>query len=375
MGRLILGRWVANLYPGSFALVMATGIVSIACYLAGLEPIAWALFWVNQIAYTLLWLLTLARFLGFLPMVLADIADPGRGPGFLTMVAGTSVLGRQLSLLARNDVLALGLAVLATLLWALFTYGFLAGVIIRPEKPQPGRCVNGAWLLAVVATQSVPLAWVGARSVLGLQDHIVFLMLGFHLLGYVLYLMIIGLIIYQFVAFRLDPTLLTPPYWINMGAMAITALAGAVLVSLAPESTLLQAVLPFLKGLTILAWAVATWWIPLLVVLFAWRHLAAKVGFAYDPQYWSMVFPLGMYSVCTFRLAQVTGVTFLQTLSQAFAYIAVAAWAAVCLGMARHILGELQSAPVIQWQEADDPPEGPPPDHDPPTDGPSGYFV
>jgi tellurite resistance protein TehA-like permease len=145
-----------------------------------------------------------------------------------------------------------------------------------------------------------------------------------------------------------------------MGAMAITTLAGAVLVSLAPESALLQAVLPFLQGLTILAWAVATWWIPLLVVLFAWRHLVGKVGLYYDPQYWSMVFPLGMYSVCTFRLAQVTGFAFLQHLSQAFAYVAVAAWAAVFMGLARHILGELQSAPVVRWEEADQPADLPP---------------
>jgi tellurite resistance protein TehA-like permease len=360
MGRLILGRWVGDLYPGSFALVMATGIVSIACHLAGLVAVAWALFWVNHIAYTLLWLLTLARLLGFLPKVVADIADPGRGPGFLTMVAGTSVLSRQLSLLAGNDVLALALAVAATLLWALLIYGFLVGAILRPEKPPPGRWVDGAWLLAVVATQSVSLAWVGARSVLGLQDPIFLLMLALHLLGYVLYLVLIGLILYQFVAFRLDPTLLTPTYWINMGAMAITTLAGAVLVSLAPESALLQAVLPFLQGLTILAWAVATWWIPLLVVLFAWRHLVGKVGLYYDPQYWSMVFPLGMYSVCTFRLAQVTGFAFLQHLSQAFAYVAVAAWAAVFMGLARHILGELQSAPVVRWEEADQPADLPP---------------
>jgi len=350
MRRLVLNRWVADLYPGSFALVMATGIVSIACQLAGLEPVAWALFLVNQATYVLLWVLTLARLFGFFPRVLADIADPSRGPGFLTTVAGTSVLGRQFSLLARNDGVALGLAALATLLWGLIIYSFLAGVITQAEKPKPGRCVNGAWLLAVVATQSVPLAWIGAAGpLLGPDEQAMFLMLAFHLVGYVLYLVIVTLITYQFVAFPLDPTLLTPPYWINMGAMAITALTGTVLVSLASHSGLLRLVLPFLEGLTILAWAVATWWIPLLVALFAWRHLVAKVGLNYDPQYWSMVFPLGMYSVCTFQLGQVTGVSLLYIISQAFAYIGLTAWAVLSLGLVRTAVASLRSVP--DWQE------------------------
>jgi len=154
----------------------------------------------------------------------------------------------------------------------------------------------------------------------------------------------VGLIVYQFIAFRLDPALLTPPYWINMGAMAITTLTGGVLTGLAPQSALLQAVLPFLEGLTILAWAVATWWIPLLVILFGWRHLVGKVGFAYDPQYWSMVFPLGMYSACTFQLALVTRLAFLEAPAHAFAYIGLGAWTVVFLGLVRRVLAEVRSA-------------------------------
>ena len=35
---------VANLFPGYFALVMATGIVSMASFLLGMGSIAWTLF-------------------------------------------------------------------------------------------------------------------------------------------------------------------------------------------------------------------------------------------------------------------------------------------------------------------------------------------
>jgi len=345
-----LARPIGSLHPGCFALVMATGIVSIACHLAGLEPAAWVLFRVNEVAYVLLWALTLARLVGFTPRLLADFADPARGPGFLTMVAGTSVLGRQLVLLGGDESAGRVLGVLATLLWVVILYGFLAAVILRAEKPEPGRWVNGAWLLAVVATQSVPLAWMGVgRPLFEPVEQVAFLMLAFHLAGYLLYLAIICLILLQFIGFRVEPELLTPPYWINMGAMAITTLTGTVLVKLAPDSAVLGSVRPFLEGLTVFAWSVATWWIPLLVILFAWRHLPGRVRPRYEAQYWSMVFPLGMYSVCTYQLGQVTGVGLVQPVSQAFAYAGLLAWAAGFAGLLHSIRSQLTASPA-PWE-------------------------
>ncbi len=40
----------ANLFPGYFALVMATGIISIAAYLLGMRSLAWALLGINVVA-------------------------------------------------------------------------------------------------------------------------------------------------------------------------------------------------------------------------------------------------------------------------------------------------------------------------------------
>ncbi|HKY43731.1 MAG TPA: hypothetical protein VJM50_11590 [Pyrinomonadaceae bacterium] len=51
----------ADLFPGYFALVMATGIISIACYLLEMKTLAVVLLVVNIVAYKLLWLLLLLR--------------------------------------------------------------------------------------------------------------------------------------------------------------------------------------------------------------------------------------------------------------------------------------------------------------------------
>lgn len=74
-------------------------------------------------------------------------------------------------------------------------------------------------------------------------------------------------IFYRFTFFSLTPQALTPPYWINMGAMAITTLAGSTLILDVPGWAFMQEILPFLKGLTLFFWATATWWIPLLFIL------------------------------------------------------------------------------------------------------------
>jgi tellurite resistance protein TehA-like permease len=90
--------------------------------------------------------------------------------------------------------------------------------------------------------------------------------------------------------------------------------------------------IPFVKGLSLFFWAIATWWIPMLVVLGIWLYLMRGVPFAYDPLYWGGVFPLGMYSVATYQLTKIVEAPFLLRLSQAFMIIALAAWLATLLG-------------------------------------------
>src|SRR3990172_8434440 len=91
----VLAAGVRRLHPAYFALVMATGIVSVAAKLHGMEPVAHALFAVNVIAYPALWLLTITRALFYPTDFFRDLVDHQRGVGFFTVVAGTSVLGVQ----------------------------------------------------------------------------------------------------------------------------------------------------------------------------------------------------------------------------------------------------------------------------------------
>jgi tellurite resistance protein TehA-like permease len=112
---------LAMLHPAYFALVMATGIVSIACALLDLRPIGAALLWANTVFYIVLWVLTAVRVARHRDRVLADLTHHGRAVGFFTPVAATAVLGSQWFLIAGAWQLAAWLWAATIVLWAIVT--------------------------------------------------------------------------------------------------------------------------------------------------------------------------------------------------------------------------------------------------------------
>jgi tellurite resistance protein TehA-like permease len=329
-----LNRVIADFYPGYFAFVMATGIVSVATYELGLIRIAWILFPLSIAGYLATWTLTLVRLLRHPQRVAGDFIDHRRGGVFFTVVAASCVLGIQVVMLARGFAIATVLWVVGVVLWFCLTYMFFTAATVRAVKPSLETGISGSWLNIVVATQSVSvLGMLVASRPSAWLIPIQFFSLSMYLLGCMLYLLIITLILYRILFFTMHAREFTPPYWIDMGAEAVTALAGTLVISHVAPASVLYKFVPFVTGFTLFFWVTGTWWLPLLTILTIWRHVWMHYPLEYTPRYWSLVFPLGMYTTCTFNVAREFDLDFLIIISRCMIYLALLAWLVTFIGM------------------------------------------
>ncbi len=325
-----------TLNPAYFALVMATGIVALAAWLHGLYVLSDILFWLNALFFIALIAMTGVRIVRYPGAFAADLNNHRRSIGFFTVVAAFSVFGSELVLQMQAAALAISSWIVAATLWFVVTYGVLTVLAIRPDKPGPADGIGGSWLVMVVAAQSLSILTVlilASYVSTDLQKPLMFVALILWLSGGVIYLWLATLIFFRYMFLPMAPEDFTPHHWINMGAAAISVLAGTILLGQSGVSPLVAELGPFVKGLTLLFYAVASWWIPILVALGIWRHLICGVPLSYDPLCWGGVFPLGMYSVCTYELAEILDISFLMPLSSMFMIIAVGAWIAASAGL------------------------------------------
>lgn len=349
---------IATLFPGYFALVMATGIVSIGAELRGFHAVAVTLLWINVAAYVVLWALTVVRVVRYPSAVAADLTSHQKGAAFLTVVAATNVLGSELLIVGAPEPSATivraaeALWFLGVVLWIVLLYTFFIAVTVKASKPSLEAGLNGGWLLLVVSTESV--AVLGARVAGSLDARwVLFLSLGAFLIGAMLYLLVIGLVFYRWTFFSMSPEQLSPPYWINMGALAIATLAGSNLLLASTTAEDLQPLQPFIGGLVYAFWAFATWWIPVLLAAGIWRHGVRRHPLSYDAQFWALVFPLGMYTTCSIVMVTAmltvfgTDLAFLGWIPATMFWIALAAWLVTFVAMLASILRRPSPAPAV----------------------------
>lgn len=320
-------------------MVMATGIVSIAARLAGYPTIGWALLSINAVVYPLLWIITLCRLVRYRDSLRADLPNHQRGPGFLTLIAATAVVGSQCSAYGASPALSFWLLVASLVLWCLLIYSFLTAMTISRHKPGLQTGLDGTWLLLVVATEACAILAVSVAQAAPDPQPFAHLALALWLLGGLFYLMLITLIFYRWCFVPMTAHDLTEPWWITMGAMAIAALAGSHLLELAQTTTLFAHDLrPVLFTVTTAFWAMATFWIPQLAILFVAKHGVARDPIRYSVAEWSVVFPIGMYTAATHVYAVAAPAAYLAPVSRIVIWIALAAWALAFIGAIRRTI-------------------------------------
>ena len=335
---------VRTLNPGYFALVMATGIVSIALQGRHQHLLSVLLLWIAGIAYAVLVILHGWRLLAFRSDLTADFTDPARGFGFFTFVAGTDVLGARLAADAHH-VPAFALLGIGWLAWLVLGYVVpWTAVLGRATRPVIAGA-NGTWFIWVVASQSVAVLAATLEPAVGHGRRELALLAVFSWsVGMFLYAAAGIFVAARLMLYPLDPNDLTPPYWVSMGATAITVVAGARIVQMA-DAPMVAATRGLAAGASVVFWAFGTWLIPALLAAGVWRHLVHRVPLCYQATLWSIVFPLGMYGVGSDYLGTADHLPIVHGIGTTETWFALAAWALTFAAMLRHLAGTLLARP------------------------------
>lgn len=129
---------------------------------------------------------------------------------------------------------------------------------------------------------------------------------------------------------------LSPPYWVAMGATAITVLAGARIVQMA-DAPMVEVTRGLVAGASALFWAFGTWLIPALVAAGWWRHVRHRVPLRYEAALWSMVFPLGMHAVAGQFIGRADHLPLVAFVGHQELWVAAAVWALTFAAMLAHL--------------------------------------
>ena len=218
-------RAVQTLTPGYFALVMASGILSIGTHLEGFTRLSQLMLGACVAAFVVLSLLTILRFARFRADVREDFMDPRRAFGFFTFVAGTNVLGVRLGMSGNYDVTA-WLLVASGTAWLVLGYVVPWTAVLGPQTRPVVATANGTWFIWVVASQSVAVASATLEPIVvhGRRELAMLAVMSWSV-GVFLYAAAGILVSLRLMLYDFGPEDLTPPYWVSMGALAITVLA------------------------------------------------------------------------------------------------------------------------------------------------------
>lgn len=315
-----LSRLLDAIPPASGAVVMGTGIVSIALSFDHRDSLSDILLVIAAATWIALACLLPARAI-FGP----ERFDDDRGHlAALTSVAGTGVLATRLTLLGWHSVAAV-LLVVAVLLWL----GLVPVVLHHWQTP-----TTGASFLLAVATESLALLAASLAD----ADHAQWLLYA------ALVPFCLGLVFYAFVLSRFDFRQLVVglgDHWVTGGALAISTVAAGRIVLAANATGALSGELGALKTVALGLWCLTMTWLPALLTAEA-LHPRLR----YTVSRWSTVFPVGMYAACSFGVGAVTQTSGITSFARVWVWVAVAVWVIVFAAMLSRAPSLVRSEPA-----------------------------
>jgi tellurite resistance protein TehA-like permease len=326
-----LGRQAGRVGPGSFSMVMATGIVAAGLRRDGQPVAAGVVLGIAAVAFVVLAIVTVWRSAAMPAAIRADLTSPGRAFTAFTFTAACGVLGLGLVTVGWRVAGAV-LAVAGTVAWLGLTILIPARMAVTRRERPALTDVNGTWYLWAVATQSLAImaAFLHVTGLFSVGSAVA-VALGCWLAGLVIYLLTTAL-----VAARLRRAGIGTPgtraaYWVAMGAASISLLAAAQILRLGGPTV--AAARPWITDTGAVLWVAATVLIPVLAVATVATWLKSRSRPRYRVTEWMVVFPLGMYAAASEQFGAVASVSGIRIVGETLVWLAAAAWLAVLATM------------------------------------------
>lgn len=310
-------------------MVMATAILSVAGGMHSYPMISVSLATLAATAWVVLGLVLTLRVVSRPRSALGRPGDPDVAIELFTSVAACTVLGARF---ADHPAVVWVLAAVALVAWLL-----LVPVAVRDVRSRPSgelrEHAHGAWLLPSVATAGLGIT--AADLALDSRSAVLIAVAAIAwLLALCVYVAVTWLIFRRAVSAPIVPEEITPDSWVLMGALAIVTLAGDHILTAGTTLGRAGWLDSLIHPATIVTWAVASLWIPVLLYAELWRVDRRAGSLHYSRVWWSAVFPLGMYSAATGTTALQMRLPSLTTISLVFFWIALTVWLLVAVGLA-----------------------------------------
>jgi tellurite resistance protein TehA-like permease len=238
------------------------------------------------------------------------------------------------------------LLAVGSIAWLVLGYVVPWTAVLNHSRPVLQHA-NGTWFIWVVASQSIAVLAAGLEPAVGVGRRELALLAVFSWsVGVFLYGAAGAVVAARMLVHELRPADLTPPYWVSMGATAITVVAGARIVQMA-DAPMVTATRGLIGGMSVVFWAFGSWLIPALVAAGVWRHVVHRIPLRYEAPLWSVVFPLGMYGVGGHYLGQADHLPIVQAVGANEGWVALGAWVLTFLAMLAHLV-ETLSRPLTR---------------------------
>jgi len=313
------GTWLQDFHPGWFGAVMGTAVIGVIAagnpgHFHGLATTMKDLSIGATVLAAVLGVLIavpyLARWILYPRDAWADMHEPTVGPlhgtfpgGILVLAVAVSTVGPQVlpvhSVPTVVEVLAAIGIPLALAISLLFAY-----LLFTLELPDT-RVVNGGWFIPPVVTIIVPVVLVPLLSQVGSSAARLLLFTGYAFwgVGFLLFLLVMGLLHDRLITQPLPPAAMAPSLWIVLGPLGVGA---AALLDLAHAAPSVLGPHAAVIGTLTLVGASALWgfgaWSLLIALALLGRYLHGG-GVPYGVGWWAFTFPLGALTLATASLA------------------------------------------------------------------------